>query len=437
MIDNPHDEPADQDRTVFRPSPGGVRRAAAKPEPQPAPRAASRPVGAPTFETVAASGDPLMVAAAPLLHLLSHLRNTITPPDPGDMRERTWRELRTFEQTARQAGVSPLHIRLAHYALCATLDDVVLNLPWGARGRWRDEPLAKALHKDDSAGAGFFDQLRTMRDGLPDTVPVVALMFVCLSLGMMGPYRDSPDGRNQLDRIRHHVFELVARNMPTVPAQLAPDAKGVDAHFQPARAGLPVWVVASVLIAGLAGLYVWLLDGLNNASDAVYRTALASPPTAMPALVRPAATPPPPPPPPPAIPGPAERLRAALADVGGVEVIDGASIIVRVPAKLLFPQPTATIGPGTVPDKLIDALKDVAGPIKVLGYTDAQAEKSVKFPSNLALSKARAIAVCNALAAKLSDPARLSAEGRAEADPVDPKAPERNRRIDIVLAAQP
>ena len=456
MIDNPHDDPGDQDRTVIRPSPGGRRapqppapqRAPQPPAPQPmapppaAPQRVSPPTAdTPAFDAAAAGSNPLIVAAGPLLHLLTHLRNTATSPDPGDIRERTWRELRGFERNAREAGVNPLHIRLAHFALCASLDDVVLNMPWGAKGRWRDEPLAKALHQDDNAGTSFFEQLRDMREALPESLPVIELMFVCLSLGMMGPYRTLQDGRAQLERVRHHAYELVERTAPPPPATLAPDATGVDAHFEPKRAGVPVWVAASFAIACVAGVYVWFLNGLNGASDAVYQSALAAPPAAMPPLVRPPATPPPPPPPPPAIPGPAERLRAALADVQGVEVIDGASVIVRVPAKLLFPQTNATIGAGPLTERLIQALKAESGPIKVLGYTDSQPERSVAFPSNFALSTARAKAVRTALAAKLPEPNRITAEGRADADPVAPNSSaegrEKNRRIDIVLAGQP
>jgi type VI secretion system protein ImpK len=376
-----------------------------------------------------------------LLHLLAHLRNTATAPDPGDIRERTWRELRAFERRARELGVNPVQVRLAHYALCAALDDVVLNMPWGTQGRWHDEPLAKSLHQDDNAGAGFFEQLRMLRESLPESLPVIELMFVCLSLGMMGPYRALADGRAQVERARHHVFELIEKTAPPAPATLAPDATGVDAHFEPARGGVPLWVGASAAVTLIAGLYVWWLTGLNSASDAVYQAALAAPPSAMPALVRPPATPPPPPPPAPAIPGPAERLRAALADLPDIEVIGGASVIVRVPAHLLFPQPNATIGPGPLPERLAQALKTESGSIRVLGYTDSQPERSVAFPSNFALSTARAKAVRTVLARTVPEPNRIVAEGRADADPVAPNSSadgrEKNRRIDIVLAAQP
>ena len=441
MSENPFAEPGDQDRTVIRPTPGGARaaRAALLPAaPAPPPKTAVPLASGPDIEAVVAGEGPLAKAAAPLLHLLARLRNAASAPDPGDMRERTRRELRAFERRARDAGVAPDQLRLAHYALCAALDDVVLNTPWGNHGRWKDEPLAKALHHDENAGRGFFDQVRALRDAMPGSRPVLELMFLCLSLGMMGPYRGTPDGPAQLERVRHRVFELISAT--PVSAALSDAVAGVDARAAPARGGVPVWVGASAAIAAVAGVYMWGLTGLNAASDEVYQAALAAPPGAMPALVRPAATPPPPPPPAPP-PGPAERLRAALADVPDIEVIGGAAATtVRIPAKALFPQPNATPA-GPVLDRVAAALQHEAGPIRILAFTDSQPSRTAAFPSNFALSTARAKAVRAVLARTLPEPARIVADGRADADPVVPNTTaenrERNRRVDIVLPGSP
>jgi type VI secretion system protein ImpK len=61
----------------------------------------------------------------------------------------------------------------------------------------------------------------------------------------------------------------------------------------------------------------------------------------------------------------------------------------------------------------------------------------VEFPSTFQLSRARANAVRAALARGLGDPARVSAEGRADADPIAPNTTvegrEQNQRVEIVL----
>lgn len=438
MSENPFDEPGDQDRTVIRPMPGGSRaaRPALPPPPsRPAPAAEPEPNG-PEFDAITAGDGPLAIAAAPILLLLGHLSTAARPPDAAEIRERTRRELRAFERRARAAGVPPEHMRLAHYALCATLDDVVLNTPWGSRGRWQQQPLAAELHDDHQASRGFFDQLRAQRDALPESRPVLEIMLLCLSLGMMGQYRAAPDGAARIEQVRQHVYELIAGAAPSVPAALAPDASGIDLP-PPRRGGLPVWVCASAALAVTAGAYVWAVTSLNAASDEVYRAALATAPAAMPELVRPPETPPPPPPPePPA--GPADRLRAALAGLSDVDVVaTPAATLLRIPAQALFPRANATPADTPLLLRVAVALQSLPGPIKVLAYTDSKPSRTVGFPSNFALSTARAKAVQTALAKALPDPGRITAEGRADADPVAPNTTAegraRNQRIDIVL----
>ena len=388
---------------------------------------------------VSVGDGPLALAATPLLLLLGRLRNTATAPAAGEMLERTKRELQAFDRRGRALGVPAAQLRQAHYALCAALDDVVLNTPWGSEGRWREEPLAKSLHRDDNAGRGFFDQLRALRDDLPASLPVLELMFVCVSLGMAGPYRASPDSTTQLDRIRHHVFELIGNNTPPLPNSLAPEATGVDARFAPSRSGLPVWVAVAAALAIVAGTYVWLLSGLTRASDDVLAVALTAPPAAMPALAQPPA---PPPPPEPVVAGAADRLRTALADVPDIEVSGGpAAVTLHIPARLLFPQANATLENAALIDRLAQAIKAQDGPIQIFGYTDARPPRSVKFPSAFALSSARAKAVADALAKALPDPGRITARGQADADPIatnnTAEGRERNNRIEIMLPGQP
>lgn len=435
LSENPFSEPGDSEQTVIRPRPGGARMAT-RPQAEAPP-----PPSGPAIEATAAGDGPLAMAASPLLTLLARLRNAAAPPDAGDVRERTIRELRAFERKARDAGVPMDQIRPAHYALCAALDDVVLATPWGHDGPWRATPLAQELHGDADAGRGFFEQLRTLRGLMPEGRPVLEIMFCCLSLGMMGPFRDAPDGTTAIERARHHVFELIQSAAPaTQAATLAPDAGGIVIP-PPARTKVPVWVAGSAALAIVAASYAWSLLGLNAASDDVYRQALASAPAAMPALVRPPATPPPPPPPE-APPGPDSALRAALEGVPDVEVVVSAgAAILRVPAHALFPQPNATLAAGPLLGRIAAALAPVPGAIRVLAYTDNAPARTVNFPSNFALTAARAKAVRTALARTVTNPARIVAAGKADADPIapntTPEGRERNRRVDIMVAGAP
>ena len=74
-------------------------------------------------------------------------------------------------------------------------------------------------------------------------------------------------------------------------------------------------------------------------------------------------------------------------------------------------------------------------PVTILGHTDNVPIRSVRFPSNFHLSKARAQSVATVLSPAIGGPARLQVDGRAELEPVadnttaDGRA--LNRRVEI------
>ena len=80
---------------------------------------------------------------------------------------------------------------------------------------------------------------------------------------------------------------------------------------------------------------------------------------------------------------------------------------------------------------------DIPWVLRVDGHTDARPIASAQFPSNWALSAARAISVVQALAARGIPPQRLVAAGFGEFQPLDlatsDEAYSRNRRIELKL----
>ena len=219
MSDNPFAEPEDDNRTVIRPTPGRRRTPAAEQPttarseqpPSDTQMPAQRPaVAAEGTEDMAVGGDVLTVAAAPLLQLMARLRNTASPPDSGDLYQRTVRQIRVFEQEARDKGVPLEQLRPAHYALCASLDDIVLNTPWGSSGTWSQRSLVSTFHQEVRSGERFFDVLKQMSANPGRFLPVIELMYICMSLGFIGQYRLSrrgvgehqPDPRRNLCRHR-------------------------------------------------------------------------------------------------------------------------------------------------------------------------------------------------------------------------------------------
>ena len=137
------------------------------------------------------------------------------------------------------------------------------------------------------------------------------------------------------------------------------------------------------------------------------------------------------------------RLRQFLAPEireGLVQVLaDAQSVTVRLTNRNMFASGQAVLGSAYPPllVRIGDALETEPGQVTVFGYTDNQAIRTARFPSNFELSQARADAVANALRARLKDPARVTAKGRGDADPIagndTPDGRQQNRRTEIVL----
>lgn len=452
MSDNPFSEPDDSDRTVIRPAPGGRR--AAPPPQQPAPSqpfreaapqpARAAPIPAEGAEKISFGLNPLVEAAAPLLQLLGRLRNTYSQPDPGELRERAIQQIRAFEQAARDGGVPMDQLRPAHYALCASLDDVVLNTPWGSSGGWAARSLVSTFHQEVRSGERFFDLLTQLRQNPGTFLPVLELMYLCLSLGFQGRYRLSPRGPGELDRLREDLYTIIARQRQAADPALAPHWPGVPAPYKPARAIVPTWVMGAGALAVIGGLFVWFSTGLNAASDNMFAQMLGAPLAHMPQITRAAPVRPPPPPPPQAVqPDPLYVFLKPEIDQGLVTVLgDHAMPIVRIRNAGMFASGSATVAPSYVRlmERIGQALKAEKGPVTVDGYTDNQPIHTVQFPSNFQLSTSRAEAARALIVRALGDPGRVTAQGHAEADPLatnaTPEGRDQNRRIEVVLRRQ-
>jgi type VI secretion system protein ImpK len=449
MSDNPFSEPDDNDRTVIRPNPGGRR---ATPAPQGAPQqsafqsapTSATPSGSDGAEAINFGLNPLIAAAAPLLQLLGRLRNTNSQPDPGELRERTIQQVRAFEQAARDAGVPLDQLRPAHYALCASLDDVVLNTPWGSAGPWAARSLVSTFHQEVRSGERFFDLLAQVRQNPGTFLPVLELMYLCLSLGFQGQYRLSPRGPGELDRLREDLYAIIMRQRQAADPALSPHWQGVNAPYKPARSIVPTWVMGAGALAVIGLLFAWFSTGLNAASDDVFAAMIGAPLARMPQIVRPAPVRPPPPAPPQVVaPEPLYVFLKPEIDQGLVTVLgDRAMPIVRIRNAGMFASGSATVAQSYVRllERIGEALKAERGLVTVDGYTDNQPIHTVQFPSNFQLSTARAEAARAIIVRALGDPGRVTARGHADADPLASNATaegrDQNRRIEVVLRRQ-
>lgn len=142
----------------------------------------------------------------------------------------------------------------------------------------------------------------------------------------------------------------------------------------------------------------------------------------------------------------AERVATApyLPDLEGVEVSRvSEGVRLRVEDRLLFPSAQAELtdaGRALVAERLGEVVARHQGEVAVQGHTDSRPIQTPRFPSNWALSSARAIAIVEALVEAGIDPARLQAVGMADTRPLaandTAEGRARNRRVEVVIQAR-
>jgi type VI secretion system protein ImpK len=440
MSDDPFAEPTDSDRTIIRPRPGGL--ATARPPatqaspPQPAASLAKAPM---------TGANPLLAAAAPVLAAIARIAASRgAGPNIDRLRQGMVDAVRDFEQRALATGLDTRSLRAARYALCATIDDVVLSTPWGASGPWAQQPITSLFHNEVTGGERFFEILEQMQREMGRYSEVVELMYLCASLGFEGRYRVMPRGIAALTELRAGIYRAIRAKRSDFERELSPQWRGIATGYTPLGQRMPVWAIAlgTVLLAFM--IYLGFNFALSGASDVAFAELFGLPPQGPVQVPRASAVTPPPPP----LASitethAASKLHQFLAPEiaqGLVTVFEDAqSVTVRLANRNMFASGNAALSPAATPllARIGEALQDEPGRVIVNGFTDNQPISTPRFPSNFELSEARAQAVADLVAAKLSDPKRVTAQGKGAGDPIGDNATAagrtQNRRTEIVL----
>ncbi len=471
MSDNdPFAEPDDTDKTVIRPNPGGRRTQAVQ---QPAPVAPATPDPAPATGGVDAFGIPAAAAeakpaqpeaargnaeamavsmtgmnqlnacGATLFSLISRIRNRAQHMDPDKLRQSVVAEVRGFENRALQAGIPAQTVKVARYALCATLDDVVLNTPWGGQSSWGLQSMVGTFHRETVGGDRFYDLLARLEKEPGTNIDLLEFLYMCLSLGFEGRLRIEQGGSDKHLQIRNGLARIIRAQRGPVERDLSPHWEGVDKPYRALSAWRLVWIAMGVTGALLAAEFLGLSYALSNTTENVIGQLSVVDSGSVAELQRRA-------PPPPA---PVEPERPQLVkvteflqpeiDEGIVTVFQkGNTLIIRIAGSGMFGSGSDNLQPSfEAPiQRVAKALNDEPGPVIIVGHSDNIPIRSGRFKSNMHLSLARAKSVMNSIAGTLEDSSRLTAEGRAEKEPIADNGTRegraKNRRIEVLLVQE-
>lgn len=422
----------DDDKTIIRPSPGGRRRQMSVGSPSSIDFSGiSGPDGRTDFLK---GSNPLIANAFSLLSIVPKLRNLPFHQAVDELQVQLIGEIQRFEDRSLHQGFTQKQVKIASYFLCALIDETVLNTPWGNQSNWGHNSLLIRFHDEAWGGEMFFQILDRLKQHSAQSLNLLELAYLCLSLGFEGKYRVAGGGMREIEQLRQELYLLIHRMKGDSERALSPHWQGLRDMRNPLVRHVPIWVITVVAGALLMLIYLGFAFAINRSSDHLYGqlAALAREEVKTPPVRRRE------PPTPAGMPSRTDRFKKLLAGEIArqmVKVLDGNML--RIPNS--FPSGSDQIKKEFIPmlAKIARELQTDTSRIVVVGHTDNRPIFSARFPSNWHLSQARAKNVADILLAAAPLRARVSYEGRADKEPIAPNDTAanraRNRRIDIQI----
>lgn len=375
--------------------------------------------------------NPLVSAANHLLNLIPQIRSLRESGNPAALRDYLVQQIQEFEQRARTSGATPETVIGARYCLCTVLDETAAQTPWGGSGAWGKHSLLVTFHNETWGGEKFFQLLAKLAQNPLQHRELLELMYVCVALGFEGRYRIVDNGRSQLEALRQRLADILRTTRGEHAKALSPNWQGLSGEVRNRWGLIPMWVIACATALLCLAIYLAFSFRLATFSDGLFSSISSLRMPRLMIVAKPAPT-------------------ARFAKFLEVEIKEGLVVVrdevdrsvVTLRGDGLFESASANVRDQYLPviQRITTALQSVDGPVLVTGYTDNTPIRTVRFPSNWQLSQARAQSVKEYINRALPQ-RRVTAEGRAENDPVAKNDTNenraKNRRVEITLLLSP
>jgi len=431
QIDDPF-RPADA--TVLRPRPGAGRPGAGAVPPlprwqSPGAPAPAEPLPASVHESLGTGLNPLVRAASNVLLLAGRLRGTLSAPDVAGLRRHALDEIYKFEERARSAGAANETVLAARYALCATLDEAVLSTPWGAQTEWAQQTMLVQLHREAWGGEKFYAMLERISQDPGRHIELMELQYLCLVVGFTGKYQVEARGQSRLAEVRQALYRRIREHHGAAPSELSLRWRGLEDRRNRLIRYVPWWIVGVAALVIAATAYAVYASRLGGAAAPVHASLARVGLDSFNAPSKPSPS------------GATLKQLLAPEEKNGtlsVEDQQGRTLITLLVPNL-FPSGSATLNADVVPvvRRVAQAIDKVPGRVLVVGHTDDQPVRSLKYRDNFDLSRDRAVSVARVLQPAIANPARVEWTGVGSSQPrfrpeSDPGNRARNRRVEIV-----
>lgn len=216
--------------------------------------------------------NPLTDAAAYLFSIIGKLKQVKSYRNLSKLHQELVQELNVFQDVTKSQGYTSEYILVGRYALCATLDDIIANTPWGSQGQWDSYSLLNTLNQESMQHDRFFIILDRIIKEPSLYIDVMELMYICLSLGYKGSYRATEFSHNQLEQITNGLYKRIRAHRGDFTKILSPFPINTATNtHKKTNKKVPFWLIILVTVGIILGLFVGLGFLLETISNQAYQ----------------------------------------------------------------------------------------------------------------------------------------------------------------------
>ncbi|MEH6501165.1 MAG: type IVB secretion system protein IcmH/DotU [Pseudoalteromonas distincta] len=213
-------------------------------------------------ETLNLGINPLVAVASALLSEMVRLQQSYEREDLFALKDRLTSEIKRFEHRALQDGAESSQVMAARYVLCTALDEAVVTTPWGNESEWSQMSLLSSFHNETFGGEKFFQLLERLSRDPVKHLPMLELMYICMSLGFEGKYRVLPRGMLELESLRDSLYRQIRQLRGDVPRDISPHWQGLTENRRRLIRIVPLWLVTLftlICLGVIYGVFNWML----------------------------------------------------------------------------------------------------------------------------------------------------------------------------------
>tara|TARA_R110000868_G_scaffold17438_4_gene76587 strand:+ start:1366 stop:2220 length:855 start_codon:yes stop_codon:yes gene_type:complete len=166
--------------------------------------------------------NPIVDAAGYLFTFMGELKTTKAYRPLSKLQNELIQEINTFQETTKSHGYNTEYTLVCRYVLCAAIDELIDSSLWGGQNHWDDYSLLGTYNQDVQHQEKFFSIMeRAIKE--PDYyIDLMELMYICLSMGYRGRYRNHEHNPAELEQITNSLYKHIRAYRGDFSKSLAP-----------------------------------------------------------------------------------------------------------------------------------------------------------------------------------------------------------------------